>query len=178
MPVNIFVDASHAGDKLTYRSHTGIFIYVNNIPIDWFFKRQDTVETSTFGAELIAARIAMEKAKAMRTKLRWFGIPIDEPTYMFCDNKSVVKSTSRAQSTLTKKHLLISWHSVREAISAGWLRILKVAGETNLADLFTKQLSIRSRNGILDSIYSNDGKSIRGKKLSYLQLKFYRSRLK
>ena len=60
----------------------------------------------------------MEKVNAMKTKLRWFGIPLDGPTYMFCDNESVVKSTSRAGSTLTKKHQLISWHSVREAISA------------------------------------------------------------
>ena len=50
---------------------------------------------------------------------------------------------------------------MREAILAGWLRILKEPGEINLADLCAKQLSIRSRNGILDSIYSNVGKSIR-----------------
>ena len=39
---------------------------------------------------------------------------------MICDNESVVKSTLRAESTLTKKY---HWRSVREAISAGWLRI-------------------------------------------------------
>ena len=39
MSVNVFVDASHAGEKLTYRSHTGILIYVNNTPIDWFSER-------------------------------------------------------------------------------------------------------------------------------------------
>ena len=95
MPVNLFVDASHAGEKLTYHSHTGILIYVNNTPIGWFSKRQNTVEISTFGAELIAARIVMEKVKALRTKFRLLGIPIDGPTYMFCNNESVVKSTSR-----------------------------------------------------------------------------------
>ena len=50
MSVNFFVYSSHAGEKLTYLSHTVIIIYVNNIPIDWFSKRQNTVETSTFGA--------------------------------------------------------------------------------------------------------------------------------
>ena len=39
------------------------------------------VETSTFGAELIAAQISMEKVKALRTKLRWIVITIDGPTY-------------------------------------------------------------------------------------------------
>ena len=58
MAVNVFVDASHIGENLTYLSHIGILIYVNNTPIDWFSKRQNTVENSTFGAELIAVQIA------------------------------------------------------------------------------------------------------------------------
>ena len=59
LSVNVFVDASHAGEKLTYCSHTGIFVYVNNKPIDWFSNIKNTVKTSAFGAELIAARISM-----------------------------------------------------------------------------------------------------------------------
>ena len=34
--VKVFVDASHAGEKLAYCSHTGILIYVNTTPVDWF----------------------------------------------------------------------------------------------------------------------------------------------
>ena len=60
MSVNVFVDEIHVGEKLIYCSHTGILVNVNNTIIDWFYKRQNTVETSTFGAELIAALIAME----------------------------------------------------------------------------------------------------------------------
>ena len=58
-------------------------IDVNNTPIYWFSKRQNTVETSTFGDKLLAARIDIEKVKALHIKLRWIGIPIDGPTYMF-----------------------------------------------------------------------------------------------
>ena len=150
MSVNVFVDAIHEGDKLTYCSHTGILIYVNNTPIDCFSKRQNMVETSTFGAELIVAHISMEKVKALRTNLRWIGIPIDGPIYMFCNNESVAKSTSRVKSTHSKKFQLTSWHSVRETISAGWLRVLKDSGETNLKDIFTKQLSIQRKENILN----------------------------
>ena len=39
MSVNVFVDASHASENLTYRSHTWILICVNNTPIDWFSER-------------------------------------------------------------------------------------------------------------------------------------------
>ena len=61
MSVNVFADASHAVEKLPYSSHTEILSYVNNTLIYWFSKRQNTIETSTFGAELIAAWISMEK---------------------------------------------------------------------------------------------------------------------
>ena len=43
MSVNIFVDKSHAGENLNYRSHTGFLVYVNNTLIDWLSKRQNTV---------------------------------------------------------------------------------------------------------------------------------------
>jgi hypothetical protein len=61
-----FVDANHAGDKITRRSQTGFIIYVNNAPIDWFSKKQNTCESSTFGSEFVAMRIATERIKALR----------------------------------------------------------------------------------------------------------------
>jgi hypothetical protein len=49
-----FVDANHAGNIVTRRSYSGIFIFVQNAPIIWFSKRQNTVEAATFGSEFIA----------------------------------------------------------------------------------------------------------------------------
>ena len=34
-----YVDANHAGNLLNRRSHSGIFIYVNDIPVIWYSKR-------------------------------------------------------------------------------------------------------------------------------------------
>ena len=45
-----FVDADHAGNVVTFRSHTGVLIYVMNAPIICFSKKQNTVESSTFGS--------------------------------------------------------------------------------------------------------------------------------
>jgi hypothetical protein len=59
--ISCFVDADHAGNVVTRRSHTGIIMFVNNALIAWFSKRQNTVETSTFGSEFVALRIATEQ---------------------------------------------------------------------------------------------------------------------
>jgi len=49
-----FVDAGHANNQKDRRSQTGILIFVKKAPIHWYSKRQNTVETSTFGAEFCA----------------------------------------------------------------------------------------------------------------------------
>ena len=83
---HFFVDASHAGDKTTRRLMTGILMFVNRAPIIWHSKRQNCVETSTFGSEFTAMKNAVELIAALRYKLRMFGVPIDGTTDMFCDN--------------------------------------------------------------------------------------------
>jgi hypothetical protein len=59
MPIDLFmskgnVDADHAYDLVTRRSITVILMMLNNTPIRWVSKRQKTVETSTYGSELLA----------------------------------------------------------------------------------------------------------------------------
>ena len=51
--ISCFVDAKHAGNVITRRSHTGIIIYVQNAPIIWFPKRQNPVESSSLGVNLM-----------------------------------------------------------------------------------------------------------------------------
>ena len=150
--IHCFVDSNHAGNVVTRRSHTGILIMLNNAPVIWYSKRQKTVEASTFGSEFIAMRLAKEMIVALRYKLRMFGVPINGPANVFCDNEGVVKNTSIPESVLNKKHLSIAYHAVREAVAAGIMRVGKEDTETNLADLFTKCLSAMRRNKLLSHI--------------------------
>jgi hypothetical protein len=72
--------------------------------------------------------------------LRMFGIPIDGPSNVFCDNKSVVTNSTIPTSLLNKKHNSIAYHRVRESVAAKVTRIAKVDTKENLADLLTKFL--------------------------------------
>jgi len=135
-----FVDANHAGNQVTRRSQSGILIYCNSAPIIWYSKAQATVETSTFGSEFVALRIATELIEALRYKLRMFGVPLDGPTNVLCDNKSVVDNSTLPSSTLKKKHNAICYHRVREAVAAQVIRIAHVPTGQNLSDMFTKPL--------------------------------------
>ena len=146
-----FVDADHAGNKITRRSHTGIIIFLQNAPILAFSKRQSTCESSSYGSELVAMRIARNIVSAMRIKLKCFGIPIVGPCSVFCDNLAVVKNTSIPESVLAKKHNAINYHIIREAVAAGIIRIGKEDTETNIADAFTKLMDYSKKIQITSS---------------------------
>ena len=148
--ISCFVDANHAGNVKDRRSQTGILIFVNKAPIHWYSKRQATVEASTFGAEFCAMRVAVEMIESLRYKLRMLGVPIDGAANVYCDNEAVYKNTVLPESTLKKKHHSIAYHRCREAVAAGVMRVAKQGTDKNLADLFTKVLTVARRNFLLE----------------------------
>ena len=78
---------------------------------------------------------------ALRYKLRMFGVTIDGPANVFCDNNGVVKNTMIPASMLVKKHNAINYHAICEAVAAKIPPVGKEDGMMNLADLFMKVLT-------------------------------------
>jgi len=114
------------------------------------------VESSNFGSEYITLRICTEMVEALRYKLRCFGIPIDEPCGIFCDNRSVATNSSIPRSVLNKRHNAICYHRVREAQATGVIRVGWIEGKYNVADLFTKTtLSNEAKRTFVQDIFNN-----------------------
>ena len=139
--ITVFADANLMHDKVTGRSCTGLLTLLNKTPIDWYSKRQATVESATYGSEFVAARIAAEQIMDLRYTLRMFGCEMDGPAYLFGDNLSVITNSTIPSSTLKKRHNAIAYHRVREAIAAGIVIFLKIKGTENPADILTKHRS-------------------------------------
>jgi hypothetical protein len=56
-----YTDANLYHDMLTGRSVTGILHLCNQTLVDWYLRRQATVETAAFGSEITAARTAVDQ---------------------------------------------------------------------------------------------------------------------
>jgi hypothetical protein len=136
-----YEDANLVHCLVTGRSMSGIIHLVNQTPIQWFCKKQNVVETSTYGSEFMVARQATEQIMDLRYTLRMMGIPLDGPAWMFGDNQSVITSSNIPHSNLNKRHNALSYHRVREAISAGILYFLHIDGKLNPSDILTKFLA-------------------------------------
>jgi len=133
-----YVDANLYHDWTTGRAVTGTLHFLNGTPIDLFSKRQNTVETATYGSEFVAARIATNQVIDLQLTLQYLDVPVSDKSYMFGDNKSVVTSSTIPHSKLNKRHNALSYHRVREAIAARIIDFLYIDGKTNPADVLSK----------------------------------------
>ena len=94
MDMRVYVDSDHAGDTVIRISRTGFVIFLNGAPIYWNSKQQTSCETSSFGSEFCAMKQATEYVKGFRYKLRMMGIPVEDPTFIFGYDQSVLANTT------------------------------------------------------------------------------------
>ena len=125
-------------DILSGKSVSGILHLLNKTPIDWYSKKQATMETATYGSEFVAGRTCVEQAMDLRDTLRYLGVPICKRGIMFGDNKSMIDSSAQPHAKLHKRHLILSFNRVREATAAGIVDPVHLSGEYNPADILSK----------------------------------------
>ena len=86
----------------------------------------------------------------MRYKLRMFGILIDGPANVYCDNKVVYKNKVIPESIFKKKHHSITYYRCREAVATKTIRVTKEGIMKNLDNLFIKILTLSRRLFLLE----------------------------
>ena len=112
--MHVKVDADHASDTITRHSRTGFLVYLNCALIYWWSKKQNSMESLSFGPEFIAMKQCCEYVHGLRYKLRMMGISCDNPTLIYGDNQLVLANTTIPDSMLKKKSQSIAYHFVRE----------------------------------------------------------------
>jgi hypothetical protein len=122
-------------------------------PIYWSSKKQNSVESSSFGSEFVAMQQCCEYLRGLRHKLWMMGIPCEGPVYIQGDNQTVLANTTIPDSNLKKKSQSIGYHFVREGAARDEWRTTYVNTYDNEADLLTKLLpSSEKRQGFVRSI--------------------------
>ena len=70
--------------------------------------------------------------------MRYLGAPIATKSFLFGDNRSVVTSATLPHSALTKRHNILAFHRVREAIAANLMAFYSIQSAYNLPDMLSK----------------------------------------
>ena len=93
-----------------------------------------------FGTKFSTLRHGIENLHGICYKLRMMDIPVNNPSYVYGDNMSVVTNVSRPELMLKKKSNSICYHAVCEAVAMGEALVAHIPTKKNLADFFTKVL--------------------------------------
>src|SRR6056300_378789 len=87
----------------------------------------------------------------------YLGVPLAGVPILLGDNESVVNSGTLPHGKLHKRHLMLSYHFVRENIAAGALRFAFVNGEFNPADVLSKHWGFQAVYPLLKPILFTKG---------------------
>ena len=96
------------------------------------------METATYGSEFVVSKTTTEKFFDLRHTLRYLGVPIKTKSYLFGDNRSVVTSSTLPNSTLGKRHNILAYHRVWEAIASKIIAYHWMRTGYNLSDILSK----------------------------------------
>ena len=87
------------------------------------------------------------------------GVPVTTSTILVGDNRSVQTSGSQPSSPLSKKHLSIAYHKIRETVAAGIMTFAWIGTNLNLADLLTKPLNGQRHRSLTSYFLFGKGQS-------------------
>ena len=95
---------------------------------NWYSKLHYTEETSTYGSELVEARVVVEIIMEYRYKLRMLGVPILGMSVIYGGNMAVMTNALIPNIDIKKKYDACAYHFTRETGAAG---IVYFTSQTN-----------------------------------------------
>ena len=140
--VRTYVDSDHHGDhKTSSRSHTGVMIVLNGVPLFWRSNKQPKTSLSPAEAEIYALPEACRDARAVSWVLEEMGSQIKWPLQVFTDSsgsRSFQKGSnydSKMRGCFDKRE---KW--VKEVQDCGDIECVKIDAQNNVSDMLTKCL--------------------------------------
>jgi hypothetical protein len=128
-----------------FRSMNGGIVFCNGGPIGWLGERQERMSLSSCEAEIQATSVTSKKVVDFRNLCRSIsesGLPLPDatsPTVLYNDNDACVKWSYNMTSTVAC-HIKLQENSVCEWVQDKLIKVIHVAGKTNPADIFTKEM--------------------------------------
>ncbi|KAK1684531.1 hypothetical protein QYE76_045379 [Lolium multiflorum] len=140
--VTSYTDASWNTDPDDSKSQSGYVFILNGAAVSWCSSKQCTVAKSSTESEYIAASEASSEAVWMKRFIVELGVVPSalDPLVIYCDNMGAIANAQEPRSHKKLKHIKLHFHSIREYIEDGEVKICKVHTDLNVADPLTKAL--------------------------------------
>ena len=135
---NAYTDSDWAGDVSTCKSTSGGAIIVGRHLIKSWFSSQQIVALSSAEAELYAMLKGVAQVLGIASLAADFG---DELVCNLSTDASAALAISQRMGLGKLRHINVQWLWIQERVKSRDLKVHKVIGTQNPADLFTKHLA-------------------------------------
>ena len=152
-----YVDADYCGnwkptdtdDPNSAKSRTGFVITYLGCPIVWGSRLQTVFALSTAEAEYIALSTALREVSPMMdllSEMKEMGYDVETEPKVHCklfeDNSGALEQAHVAKYRPRTRHINAAWHHFRSYVARKLISIHAVDTKSQLADVFTKQVSL------------------------------------
>ena len=121
---------------------TGFAVYLGNNLVSWKSKKQSVLDRSSVEAEFKAMCNVTCEVMWILKVCKVLNVQVELVVEMFCDNSSAMQIAQNPVLHERSKHFEIDLFFIRDQISEGIIKTIKVKSENNIADIFTKGLSV------------------------------------
>lgn len=135
------MDADWGACLDTKRLVTGFCIFLGETLISWKSKKQLTVSRSTAEVEYRGLANVTSELVWLAQILKDLHVSHLDPAIVYCNNQDVIAIATNPTFHELTKHIEIDCHFVRDKINIGFLKLLPIRSQSQLADMFTKALS-------------------------------------
>lgn len=141
--ISAFSDGDWAGNIDDRRSQGGFDILFGSNLISWSARKQLTVSRLSTEAEYKSMANATAEVIWLESLLRELGVSIQKTPCLWCDNLGAMYPSANPVFHARAKHIEIYFHFVRERVTSKQLQIQLISTDDQLADGFSKALSVR-----------------------------------
>lgn len=150
--LSAYVDSDWGKWFTSRKSITGFCLFFGGSLVSWKSKKQSTVSRSSAEAEYRAlASVTCEIIWVLKL-LNDFGVKDVIPVQVFCDNSAAIQIAANPVFHERTKHFEIDLHFVREKVSQGVIKTVKISSLKNTADVFTKGLTCVQHNALCSNL--------------------------
>lgn len=144
LKLRAYADADWAKCPVTRKSVTGFCVFLGDSLISWKSKKHATLSRSLAEAKYISLASTTCEVIWLSNLLNSLDIEGLLPVDVYCDNSAAIQIAANPVFHEKTKHFELDVHLVREKVSAGVIKTVKIHTNLQVADIFTKCLGQRT----------------------------------